>query len=88
MRSVADRFKFVVEKIPVLLYNGQIDLIVPSPSSLNWIHNLEWSGKEGFYEAPMINWHLNNGSIAGFNKTYGNLHFNLVNGAGHMVPSD
>mmetsp|Transcript_40829 Transcript_40829/g.36232 ORF Transcript_40829/g.36232 Transcript_40829/m.36232 type:complete len:148 (+) Transcript_40829:1035-1478(+) len=88
MQTVSDRVAFVLEKIPVLLYNGQVDLIVNSPSAQNWINNLEWSGKEGFYNAPMVNWILPNGTDAGFNKTYNNLHFNIVNGAGHLAPMD
>lgn len=88
MQTVAPRVSYVVEKIPVLLYNGQFDIIVNSPAAQNWINNLQWSGKQGFYGASFNSWILNNGTVAGFNKSYNNLHFSLVNKAGHLSPHD
>jgi vitellogenic carboxypeptidase-like protein len=89
MQSVADRVAFVAEAgLPVLLYNGQYDVIVNTPSALNWIGQLEWSGQIGFYNAPLQNWIFNNGTPVGLAKNYKNFSFVIVNKAGHMAPED
>lgn len=88
MQSVADRVAYVVEQIPVLIYSGQFDIIVNSPSAQNWLGKMPWSGQQGFHDSPYQVWILENGTVAGFNKTFRNLHFNLVNKAGHLVPMD
>jgi len=89
MASVADRVAFVAESgLPILFYNGQYDVIVPTASTLNWIGELEWSGQIGFYNAPLQNWIFNNGSTVGLAKNYENFTFVIVNKAGHMVPMD
>lgn len=89
MKSVAERVKFVAESgLPVILYNGQYDIIVNTPSAINWIGELNWSGQVGFYNAPLQNWIYNNGSAVGLAKNYENFTFVIVNKAGHMVPMD
>jgi len=88
MQSVANRVAYVVEQIPVLLYNGQYDIIVNSPSAEAWINALSWSGKQGFYDAQFQSWMLNNGTVVGFKKSYKNLRFHLINKAGHLAPMD
>lgn len=89
MQSVADRVAFVAESgLPVLLYNGQYDIIVNTPSAINWIGQLPWSGQVGFYNAPLQNWIYNNGSAVGLAKNYENFTFVIVNKAGHMSPMD
>lgn len=89
MQSVADRVAFVADAgLPVLLYNGQYDVIVNTATALNWIGQLEWSGQLGFYNAPLQTWKFNNGSTVGLAKNYKNFTFAIVNKAGHMAPQD
>jgi len=89
MQSVADRIAFVAESgLPVLLYNGQFDVIVNTATALNWIGELEWSGQVGFYNSPLQNWIFNNGSAVGLAKNYKNFSFVIMNKAGHMAPAD
>ncbi|CAG9767491.1 unnamed protein product [Ceutorhynchus assimilis] len=73
--------------ITVAVYNGQLDLIVDTPGTVNWVDKLNFKGAkiwtttekeafsaEGFYE--------------GFGKKAGNLAFYWVLRSGHMVPLD
>ena len=32
----------------VLIYNGQLDIIIANTLTTNMVHNLDWKGKEGF----------------------------------------
>ena len=89
MQSVADRVAYVADSgLPVLLYNGQYDIIVNTPTALNWIGELEWSGQAAFYDAPLQNWIYNNGTPVGIAKNRGNFTFVVVNKAGHLSPMD
>lgn len=47
---------------------------------------MEWSGKQGYNEAPQQEWYSDlTGKHAGNVKTFGNLTFLRIFDAGHMV---
>jgi len=77
-----------INPIPILLYNGQDDLIVNYPGSFGWITEMEWDGNLGFRNAPRNPWYAPNGTLYGWYRQYDNLTFVTVNKAGHMVPAD
>ena len=86
-QSVADRVAYIADSgLPVLLYNGQYDLVVNTAGAINWIDELKWSGQAAFYDEPLQNWICNNGTVAGIAKNHGNFTFVVVNKAGHTVP--
>lgn len=74
-------------KYDVLFYNGQLDIIVAYPLTVNFLKTLEWSGKAAYKTAPRNIWYHQN-DIAGFVKKVDNFYEVLVRNAGHMVPSD
>jgi len=88
MNTVTPALIHTLENIPVMLYNGQDDIICNSPSTQNWISKLQWPGQQQFYDAEPQIWKLSNGTHAGWAKNYDKLTFVLVNKAGHMVPAD
>lgn len=71
----------------VLLYSGQLDVIVPYRGTVNVARALRWSGAERFGNATRTAWYPV-GDVAGFATTYGPLTVLLVRNAGHMVPYD
>jgi len=89
MQSVAANVSYVKTQIPVMLYNGQDDLIVCYPTAANWI-GLMYSNADdsSFYNAPLQVWLLANGTNAGLAKQAGNFTFVVVNKAGHLAPMD
>mgnify|MGYP002718915478 CR=1 FL=1 len=85
--------------IRVLSYVGTFDFICNHIGNEMWLEALEWSGKQGYNDAQLVDWTVK-GKVAGFYKTWGNLsvsemtrqwlirqHLKIV-GAGHMVPYD
>ena len=48
---------------------------------------MEWSGKEEFAKTERLQW-IVDGKVAGYIRSYNNLSFLVVNGAGHFVPMD
>ncbi|KAJ9584276.1 hypothetical protein L9F63_021398, partial [Diploptera punctata] len=71
----------------ILIYNGQLDIIVAYPLTLGFLQTLKWSGTDAYKTAPRLQWHVD-GDIAGYSKTVGNFTELLVRDAGHMVPTD
>ncbi|CAO3648403.1 unnamed protein product [Mucor hiemalis] len=72
--------------VRVLLYVGDMDYICNWVGNLKWSLKMEWSGKEGYNNAPEQKWFSDlTGEHAGSVKTYGNLTFLKIFDAGHMV---
>lgn len=71
----------------VMVYSGKEDYICNYLGGLEWANATKWTGQEGFDKAPFVNWEVD-GKLAGEVKTYGDLSFVAVEGAGHMVPMD
>lgn len=74
----------------VIVYNGQLDLIVDTPGTERWVQRLKWSGMPAFHAAPKQPLYPNpqTSNTGAFVKEYGNLAFYYVLSAGHMVPTD
>lgn len=91
-QSAAPLLTEVLAQIPVLLYNGQNDLIVSAPSTQRLLHDLasdlhgpDWRGKAEFNDASFKPWMVN-GIFAGYYQAAGNLEYLSVLNANHMVP--
>lgn len=87
MKSVVPYIQTLVENYRVLIYNGQLDIIVGYPLTEEFLKNLQWSGTAEYRVAPRHIWKVRK-QIAGYYKTVKNLTEVLVRNAGHMVPSD
>ncbi|CAF0818939.1 unnamed protein product [Adineta ricciae] len=76
----------------VLIYNGQLDVIIAVPLTMEWIGQLVWSGTDELRQAPRKIWKVadSDPEIAGYIKTANNNRFFLatIRNAGHMVPYD
>lgn len=73
--------------IRVVVYGGQLDLIVDALGTLQWLDRLSWPGMTGFREAQKRVL-LVDGATAAFYKSYKNLALFWMLKAGHMVPAD
>jgi carboxypeptidase C (cathepsin A) len=71
----------------VLIYNGQDDFVVNTAGVLNYLNGLNYERIAEWKRARKQIWTIH-GSVKGWAKVAGNLWFVLVNGAGHMVPTD
>ena len=76
----------------VMIYNGQLDIIIAVPLTMEWVGQLIWSGTEELRKAPRTVWKVmdSDKEVAGYVKTANNNRFFLatVRNAGHMVPYD
>ncbi len=90
-KSTAYLLPSLLRKMPVLIYNGQDDLIASSLSAQRMLNGIaaeagtDWPGKADYAAAPFLPWDLN-GERVGYSQSAGNLQFLGVLRASHMVP--
>ncbi|XP_072934475.1 venom serine carboxypeptidase-like [Epargyreus clarus] len=87
LQSVAPIISELLDHYNVLMYNGQLDIIVAYPLTLNFLRNLSFSGSKEYATAKRYQWWVD-GELAGYVKQAGRLVEILVRNAGHMVPTD
>lgn len=73
--------------IEVHIITGQLDLIVATPGTVEWVKKLQWPNSEAYVASPR-NTLVMNGIIEGYYKQYEKFNMYWINRAGHMVPFD
>ncbi|PAN36719.1 hypothetical protein PAHAL_6G304800 [Panicum hallii] len=77
--------------VNVTIYNGQLDLICATKGTMDWVQKLKWDGLKNFINSPRTPIYCSKEGQSGtqaFVKSYKNLKFYWILGAGHMVPID
>ncbi|XP_063925748.1 venom serine carboxypeptidase [Zophobas morio] len=87
MQSVSSWIAELLNHYRVLIYNGQLDIIVAYPLTENYLKNLNFSAADEYKKAQRYQWYVDE-DLAGYVKQAGNLTEVLVRNAGHMVPMD
>lgn len=82
----------ILERVPVILFSGDQDLICNHIGTEELIHNMEWNGGKGFELspgtwAPRRHWTFE-GESAGIYQEARNLTYILYYNSSHMVPFD
>lgn len=74
----------------VLIYNGLLDVIIPSAVTMNWVDKLEWNYADQLRSAERIIWRVKDDDrdVAGYPKRTHSLFLAWIRNAGHSVPSD
>lgn len=90
MLPVIDQIDYLLNNtnLRVVVYTGQLDLIVDTIGTLEWMSSLKWSGIANFENAPKITLTDSKGNPTAFYRSYKNLSLFWIMKAGHMVPSD
>jgi len=78
----------ILAKVPVMLYNGDCDLICDMDGTQTYASQIGWPGQSQYNSAPNTTWNGPSGSAAGTYQTGGGLVRAVVYQAGHMVPFD
>lgn len=87
MQSVGPWIKNLLSEYRILFYNGQLDIIVAYPLTVNFLEHLQFDSAQQYKSARRSIWRVGT-DVAGYVKKAGNLTEVLVRNAGHMVPSD
>lgn len=73
--------------IKVVVFSGQLDLIVATPGTVEWVNNMQWSGLEDYRESPRHSIVVD-GYIEAYLRQHKNFYMYWINRAGHMSPYD
>lgn len=87
MDTIAPWLSELLAHYRVAIYNGQLDIIVAYPLTINYLNKLSFVNSTIYHNAPRYIWKVDK-EIAGYAKEAGNLVEVLVRNAGHMVPLD
>ncbi|KAG8371241.1 hypothetical protein BUALT_Bualt13G0067200 [Buddleja alternifolia] len=81
--------ELLAKGVNVTVYNGQLDLICSTKGTEAWVEKLKWEGLKTFLNMDRTPIYCGGEKITkGFTKSYKNLHFYWILGAGHFVPVD
>ncbi|XP_037796066.1 retinoid-inducible serine carboxypeptidase-like isoform X1 [Penaeus monodon] len=72
----------------VVVYNGQLDLIVDTPGVEKWVEGMNWAGTSQWISAARKPIESSAGVTEAFSKNFKNFTFYWILKAGHMVPAD
>ncbi|CAN6300654.1 unnamed protein product [Urochloa humidicola] len=73
----------------VTVYNGQLDIICSTIGAEAWVQKLKWDGIKTFLSLPRQSLYCDpSKGTKGFVRSYKNLQFYWILGAGHFVPVD
>ncbi|CAH1107289.1 unnamed protein product [Psylliodes chrysocephalus] len=86
-KSVAPLVAELLEHYRILIFNGQLDIMVAYPMTVDYLQNLDFVSAEEYKNAERRKWRYGS-DVAGYIKSAGNLTEVLVRNAGHMVPAD
>ncbi|CAG9864574.1 unnamed protein product [Phyllotreta striolata] len=86
-KSITPWLSELLNHYRVLVYNGQTDIIVAYPMTVEYVKNLNYSSAEEYKTATRRTWKYGE-DVAGYVKSAGNLTEVMVRNAGHMVPTD
>ena len=71
MQTETDRVAYLLHKgLPVLIYNGQDDLIVTTPGTMKWVDNIYYAQAEEFRSKLFSPWTIS-GKMVGTIKSAG-----------------
>ncbi|XP_071108886.1 probable serine carboxypeptidase CPVL isoform X2 [Haliotis cracherodii] len=90
MQSVKPWIATLMDNYRVLIYNGQLDIIIAVPLTEAWLQTVQWKGLEKYKKAPKLIWKVNpnDTDVAGYVRQVGNFYQVIVRGAGHILPYD
>ncbi|XP_066311520.1 serine carboxypeptidase-like 51 [Miscanthus floridulus] len=75
--------------VNVTVYNGQLDVICSVIGAEAWVEKLKWDGLRSFLSLPRLPLYCGpTKATKAFVRSYRNLHFYWILGAGHLVPVD
>ncbi|OIV99300.1 hypothetical protein TanjilG_17110 [Lupinus angustifolius] len=81
--------ELLAKGVNVTVYNGQVDLICATKGAEAWIRKLKWEGLKTFLGKDRTPLYCETEEhTKGFYRSYKNLDFYWILGAGHFVPTD
>ena len=87
-KNALPELSYVVDRIPVLLYNGHLDFVCNYIGTKMYASVMNWTGRSGYNRQKEKSWSLSTGQKAGYYQSYGNLTRLVLYNTGHIAPFD
>jgi len=71
----------------VMIYSGQVDIIIAYPQTEEFLANMEWKGAEAYRAAERHIWKVGS-DVAGYSREVHNFKQIMVRNSGHILPFD
>ncbi|XP_063306769.1 probable serine carboxypeptidase CPVL [Pelobates fuscus] len=90
MQTIKPWLAVLMDNYKVLLYSGQLDVIVAAPLTERFIPTIPWSKVEDYKKAARVYWKIrpSDREVAGYVRCAGEFCQVIVRGGGHILPYD
>lgn len=90
MKTIKPWLAVIMDNYRVLLYSGQLDIIVAAPLTERFLPTVPWSKVEDYKNAERLIWkiHPHDKEVAGYVRQAGEFYQVIVRGGGHILPYD
>lgn len=90
MKSFKCELAGLMESYKVLIYSGQLDIIIGAALTERFLQTVQWSGQDRFQNSSRMVWRLSpsDPEVAGYVKVVDNFQQVVVRGGGHILPYD
>lgn len=90
MKTVKPWLAVLMENYKVLMYSGQLDVIVAAPLTERFLPTVPWSKVEDYKNAERRYWKVrpSDTEVAGYVRQAGDFYQVIIRGGGHILPYD
>ncbi|XP_063054561.1 probable serine carboxypeptidase CPVL [Engraulis encrasicolus] len=90
MKSIKPWLAVLMDHYRVLIYSGQLDVIVAAPLTERFLPTVQWGGADEYSKADRFPWRLQPGDkeVAGYVRQVKEFFQVIVRGGGHILPYD
>lgn len=90
VKSVKPWLSEIMNYYKVLIYNGQLDIIVAAALTERSLMAMDWKGSRAYRRARRKVWKIfkSDNEVAGYVRRVGKFHQVIVRGGGHILPYD
>lgn len=90
MKSIKPWLGVLMDNYRVLIYSGQLDVIVAAPLTERFLPTVNWTGAAEYKTAPRFHWKIqpSDTEVAGYVRQVGEFYQVIIRGGGHILPYD
>ncbi|XP_077384249.1 putative serine carboxypeptidase CPVL [Festucalex cinctus] len=90
MKSIKPWLGVLMDNYKVLIYSGQLDVIVAAPLTERFLPTVNWTGVDDYMTAPRFPWKIqpDDTEVAGYVRQVGEFYQVIIRGGGHILPYD
>lgn len=90
MKTIKPWLGVLMDKYRVLIYSGQLDVIVAAPLTERFLPTVNWTGADDYKNAERFHWKVrpSDTEVAGYVRQVGEFYQVIVRGGGHILPYD